>query len=79
VVIPPVYIGPGVTIKNAVVGPKVSIGANTQITDSVIENSIVQSNSSVSGLTAKNSLIGHFVKINIKPQELSLGDYNEMY
>lgn len=79
VVIPPVYIGPGVTIKNAVVGPKVSIGANTQITDSVIENSIVQSNSFVNGLNAKNSLIGHFVKINIKPQELSLGDYNEMY
>ncbi|MFY0675536.1 MAG: 2-C-methyl-D-erythritol 4-phosphate cytidylyltransferase [Bacteroidia bacterium] len=79
VVIPPVYIGAGVSIKNAVVGPRVSIGANTQITDSVISNSIVQSNTMVSGLTAKNSLIGHFVKINIKPEELSLGDYNEMY
>ncbi|MGB0432150.1 MAG: sugar phosphate nucleotidyltransferase [Bacteroidia bacterium] len=79
VVIPPVYIGPGVSIKNAVVGPRVSVGANTCITDSVVANSIIQSNTNVTGLNAKNSLIGHFVKINIKAQELSLGDYNEMY
>lgn len=78
VVIEPCYIGKGVVIKNSVVGPRVSIGPNTTIENSIISEGIVQSNSVVKGMIAKNSLIGHYVKINIKPSELSLGDYNEM-
>ena len=78
VLIEPCYVGPGVVLKNAVVGPRVSIGPNTTISNARISESIVQSNSEVEGLNAANSLIGHHVKINLKPSELSLGDFNEM-
>ena len=79
VVIEPCFIGEGVVLKNAIIGPRVSIGANTHITNSVIGDSIVQSNTQVDGLVAANSLIGHHAKINKKPEQLSLGDYNELY
>lgn len=78
VLIEPCYVGPGVVLKNAVVGPRVSIGPNTKISNSRISESIVQSNSLIDGLHAAHSLIGHHVKINLKPAELSLGDFNEM-
>ncbi|MBI1184639.1 nucleotidyltransferase [bacterium] len=79
VIIPPCYIGKNVVLRNAIVGPRVSIGPGTQIHNSVISDSIVQGQSVVDGLVAKNSIIGNHVKINLKPTELSLGDYNEMY
>lgn len=78
IIIEPCFIGPGVELTNTVVGPKVSIGPNTSISNSRISDSIVQSNTNIDGLNAAHSLIGHHVKINLKPAELSLGDFNEM-
>lgn len=78
VLIPPCYVAPGVTIRDSVVGPHVSIGRNTSISDSRVSDSIVQENSHLSGLHSKGSLIGHHVKWHKQPETLSLGDYNEI-
>ncbi len=42
VIVQPVYIGKNVKIGNAVVGPHVSVGNNSIITSSVINNAIIQ-------------------------------------
>lgn len=42
VLLQPVFIADGVTIENSVIGPYVSIGRDTKISDSRISNSIVQ-------------------------------------
>lgn len=78
VVIPPVYIGENVILDNAVVGPYVSIGNGTQVSDSVISNSIVQENTIVKFANITNSMLGSFVNYKGTQADLSLGDYNAL-
>jgi glucose-1-phosphate thymidylyltransferase len=78
VIIPPVYIGEKVMINNSVVGPFASIGNNTVVTDSRLQNSIVQENTSINNANIANSMVGNFVKYQGKPLDLSLGDYNTL-
>lgn len=75
-IIEPCYIGNNVTIKGSKIGPFVSIGDNTSIENSVIENSIIQSHSEIKNVQCSNSMIGNHVKLDGKSQELSIGDYS---
>lgn len=77
-IIEPCFIGKNVTLKNATVGPHVSIGDNSTIENSTISNTIIQTNTTIRNSTLNNSMIGNFVKINDNTQELSIGDYNEI-
>lgn len=72
---PPCYIHPSAKIKNSVIGPNVSIGKNTTITASTIQNSIIQSNSRIEGAIFNNSIIGHHVDFTNNFNEVSIGDY----
>lgn len=76
VVIPPCFIGKNVVIKNSVVGPHVSIGADSVIERSIIVNSNIQTNSVVKNSNLENSMIGSFAQVNGLAQDLSLGDYS---
>jgi glucose-1-phosphate thymidylyltransferase len=76
VVIPPCFIGDSVVIENSVVGPYVSIGESTEIRDSRISNSIVQKNSKIMKSNLENSMIGNYVSLEGRADDLSLGDYN---
>jgi glucose-1-phosphate thymidylyltransferase len=76
VIIPPCYIGEEVTIENSVVGPYVSVGRQTRISDCRISNSIIQTNSSVRKAVLENSMLGNFVNFENRALDLSLGDFN---
>lgn len=76
VVIQPCFIGDGVTIENSVVGPYVSVGENSTITDSRIKNSIIQKDTKVSSALLENSMLGNFVIFEGSWQDFSLGDFN---
>ena len=75
VIIPPCYIGEGVTLENTVVGPHVSIADGTTIKNSVIDNSIVYANTEISNGNFSNSMIGNHVKYNGSRTDASIGDY----
>lgn len=75
-IIPPCYIGEGVEISNSVVGPGVSLSANTKVESSVISNSIIYTNTSVKNKSISNSMIGHFVKLEDAAEDLNIGDYS---
>lgn len=75
-IIQPCFIGEGVQLVNAVVGPHASIGANTKISNSVLSNSIVQHNTEISNAVISNSMIGSYVKYNGLARDLSIGDYS---
>ena len=75
-VISPCFIGDGVIIENSVVGPYVSVGENTRITDSRIKNSIIQKESTILNAMLENSMLGNFVTFEGSTHDLSLGDYN---
>ena len=76
VIVPPVYLGENVVVENSVIGPHVSIGENSRIKNSIVQNSIVQTNSELNNVNIKNSMVGNFVTVDGKQDDLSLGDYN---
>lgn len=75
VIIEPCFIGEGVTLKNAVVGPYASIGANTVIEKSVVEDSIIQHDTTISNANIAGSMIGSNVSYKGMARDLSIGDY----
>ena len=77
-IVEPCFIGEGVVIKNTTVGPYVSIGSNTQLENSTIKNSIIQSESKISNANLDNAMIGNYVIFDGKFETVSLGDYSEM-
>lgn len=76
VIIPPCYIGEGVSLKNAIIGPHVSVGSGSVIEGSVISNSIVQNHSRISNANISNSMLGNHAVYEGKADDLSVGDYN---
>lgn len=75
VIIEPCYIGEGVKIINSVIGPHVSIGKNSSVTDAVIKNSIIQTHSQIASRCIENSMIGNHTSMKGKMNEFSMGDY----
>ncbi|MGI4865614.1 MAG: sugar phosphate nucleotidyltransferase [Janthinobacterium lividum] len=76
VLIEPVYIGENAVITNSVVGPHVSVGSQSDVRDSRVSNSIVQTSATVLNATITNSMIGNFASVSSKAADLSVGDYN---
>ena len=75
-VIQPVFIDAGVEIINSVVGPHVSIGKGSKISNSIVQNTIIQENSSISQANIANSMLGNSVVFKGKIADLSIGDFN---
>jgi glucose-1-phosphate thymidylyltransferase len=75
-IIEPVYLGENVEIYHSVIGPHVSIGDNTKVKNSVIQNSIIQTNTQIENANLKDSMIGNHVKYQKEATDLSVGDYN---
>ena len=59
----PVFIHPSAKVTSSKIGPHVSIGAGCTISDSKIENSILEEGVSVEAAAISNSLIGRQVSI----------------
>ena len=74
-VIPPCYIGENVELRNCVIGPHVSVGEKTSISNSIIRNSIIQTNAKLSNAHIENSMFGNFSVYQGKAADLSVGDY----
>jgi glucose-1-phosphate thymidylyltransferase len=75
-IIPPCFIGENASIENSIIGPHVSLGANTKINSSVLKNSNIQENTSITNAVIFNSMIGSQVIYNGKANDLSLGDFS---
>ncbi len=74
-IIEPCYIGENVKITDSIVGPYVSIGANTTIENSLIKNSIIQTNSKIKNAELNNSMIGNYAEFTGKSNDASISDY----
>ena len=78
IVIPPCYIGDNVELTSSVIGPYVSIGDNTKIINCVINNSLIQENSTIKSAVLSNSMIGNNTSYIGKEIDLSIGDFTEI-
>ncbi len=75
-IIAPCFIGENVVLKNAIVGPYVSIGDNTLVENSTVKNSLIQSKSVIKNANLDNAMIGNHVKYNGNFEAISIGDYS---
>lgn len=75
-IVEPCYIGENVELINCKVGPYVSIGNNTTIKDSVIDNSIVQTHALIVNANLTNSMIGNHVIFDGSANQVSISDYS---
>lgn len=79
VIIEPCFIGKNVEIHASVIGPHVSIGANSVIRNSVVLNSNIQQNTEISNATIADSMIGSNVVYKGRTKDLSLGDFSTIH
>ncbi len=77
-IIEPCVIADDVVIKNSTVGPHVSIGAGSVISNSKISNSLIQNHSTIKNATLDEAMIGNHVKYNGNFKYISIGDYSVM-
>lgn len=77
-IIQPCYIGSGVKLRNAKVGPYVSLGDGCIVENSMIENSLIQQKSHISNANLSNAMIGSNAIFNGKFTSVSIGDYSEL-
>lgn len=75
VILPPCYIGPGARIERSVIGPHVSIGADSVVLDSRIENGLVQTATTISHANLHGAMIGNKAQVEGRPMDASLGDF----
>ena len=75
-IIEPCFIGENVVLKNATVGPFVSIGNNSVIENSTVKNSLIQTNTTIKNANLDNAMIGNHVKYDGDYTSISIGDYS---
>lgn len=77
-IIEPCYVGSNVVLRNAKVGPNVSIGDDCTIENATLQDSLVQTNTTIKNIDLKDSMIGNHAHVDGKWSSLSLGDYSTM-
>ncbi len=78
IVIAPCFIGSGVKIEASIIGPGVSLGSGSAVSNARLIRSIIQKNTVIDGAYITNSMVGNQVAISSSPSELSLGDFNQI-
>ncbi|MGI6368420.1 MAG: sugar phosphate nucleotidyltransferase [Anaerolineae bacterium] len=74
VIIPPVYIAPGVQMENAVIGPDVSIDEGATIRSSIVRDSIIEAGARLENSLLEGSLIGRRALVRGHYHQLNIGD-----
>jgi glucose-1-phosphate thymidylyltransferase len=74
VVVPPVYIHPTAEVKEAVIGPNVSLGEGCTVEHSIVSNSVIEGGAHVTDSLLEGSILGRDVAVSGSPTHLNLGD-----
>ena len=75
-IIPPCYIGENVVLINSMVGPNVSLGNSTHLTNTKIQNSLVQTHVHIRNAKLDNAMIGNHATFDGDFKSISIGDYS---
>ncbi len=78
VIIPPVYISDGATIRGSIIGPNVSISEDATIEGSIVRDSIISEGSHIEQAMLESSLIGKDARVRGVYERLNVGDSSEV-
>ncbi len=76
VIIEPVSIAAGVTLRGSIVGPNVSVASGSVIEASIIRDSIINADCRVRNMTLAESILGDAVQLIGSPRRLNVGDHS---
>ena len=74
----PVYVEDGVTLRNATIGPNVSISAGTTVDGSTLRDTIVGNDARITRCTLHDSLIGDGVVLEGFSGQATVGDHSDV-
>ena len=77
-IVPPCYIGPGVTVVRSVVGPHVSLGANTAVTNSTLQDCLIQGDTTIDNSVMDGAMVGAKASVVGTPLDVSIGDFSSI-
>ncbi len=78
VLIPPCYIGAGVFLEGAVVGPYASLGEGVRVVRSTVKNSILRDGTRIENVVLDGALVGTNAVLASSPLSVDLGDYSKI-
>jgi glucose-1-phosphate thymidylyltransferase len=78
IIIPPVFVGKNVEMKNSIIGPHVSIADGAKIDYSIIKDSIINKNAVIKKAQLNESLIGENATVESRLEKLNVGDNSEI-
>ena len=78
VIIPPVNIAEGCTIRHSIIGPNVTIGEHTKVESAIIKDSIIGSYAELQQVVLNSSIIGNDAYVRGLSQSLNIGDNTEI-
>ncbi len=74
----PVSIHPTAVVENSIIGPYVTVASGAVIRNSVIEDSIISRNASVSNIHLDKSIVSDNARVSSHPYRLNVGDSSEL-
>jgi glucose-1-phosphate thymidylyltransferase len=77
-IVEPVRIEDGVEVSGGRIGPNVTLGKGTQVTDSVLRDTIVGAGARIAGSQLHDSLLGDHVDVRGARGVLSVADHSEV-
>ena len=77
-VVPPVFVHPRANIKNSVIGPYVSVGADCEIDNCRIKKSIFEDQPCADGVILTDSLIGRDAQLQGRWKIINAGDDTQL-
>lgn len=78
ILIPPVFISPTAVLENSVLGPYVSVADDSRIIRSIVRDSIISEGAEVTDCMLESSLVGNNSTVSGHYQKLNLGDSSEI-
>lgn len=78
VIVPPVNIHPSATVRNSVVGPHTTLGANVVVQSSIIRDSILDEGATVEDALLSQSLIGRTARVSGRFRAFNVGEASEV-
>ncbi|WP_429885973.1 sugar phosphate nucleotidyltransferase [Geoalkalibacter halelectricus] len=76
VLIEPVHIEKGAVVRNAILGPNVSVAAGSVITESIVRDSIINADSEVRAMILDGSIIGDSARLVGSARRMNIGDHS---
>lgn len=78
VLIEPVHIEKGATVRGCILGPNVSVAAGSVIETSIVRNSIINGRSHVRNMILQNSILGDEVHLTSSARCMNIGDHSSI-